>query len=178
VEGHVGTLPEHARPFFSPFSDSLLEPGKDGNLWCVDFARVFPPSAFIAKLRGGFLFQLLRPEFVKAYPRPLCADAYLRALTDRSMDADINEATKYMKTDFMVSCAKIFDQMPVLPSRVLALLVHQYGINYRYMRYLSASLKREDLKKQVNCEIVCRVVKNLMRREYAHLSFSRASGLF
>lgn len=141
--------------------------GKDGNLWCVDFARVFPPSAFVPKLRGGFLFQLLRPEFVKLYPRPLCADAYLKALTDRSMDAEINEATKYLKSDFVVSCSRILDQMPVLPARILALMVHQYGINYRYLRYLAVCLKRDDMRHQINAEIICRVVKNLMRKEYA-----------
>lgn len=52
--------------------------GVDGRYYVLDTARVFPPTDPMPGLRGGFLFQLFRPEFVKNYETPLCSDAFSR----------------------------------------------------------------------------------------------------
>lgn len=42
----------------------------------LDTARALPPSKPTPNLTGGFLYQLLRPEFVKSNPIPLCPDSF------------------------------------------------------------------------------------------------------
>ena len=52
--------------------------GTDGRLYLVDFGRLFPPQDphVLFEGRNRHLYQLLRPEFVARYPRPLCSDAF------------------------------------------------------------------------------------------------------
>jgi hypothetical protein len=77
--------------------------GTDGRYYLIDFARSFPcekPSA-----RGENLTQLFRPEFCAMYPKILCSDAY-SGFTDSSHNADIDEATTYLR---VCRCLAILD---------------------------------------------------------------------
>jgi hypothetical protein len=114
---------------------------------------------------GGYLYQLFRPEFVRKYKRALCSDAYLKMLVDRSLNADISEASKHLKYKLIPSYAGILDKVPcTLPLRIMVLFIHQQGINVRYLRLLACAVKRPDRRRQINTEIVARVAKNLVRR--------------
>jgi len=51
--------------------------GTDGRLYALDFARVMPPEAVTSPSQNGreIFYNLLRPSFVKNYPKQLCSDA-------------------------------------------------------------------------------------------------------
>ena len=44
-------------------------------IYFLDTARALPP-AHPRGVKGGFLYQLLRPEFVRMNPVPLCPDSF------------------------------------------------------------------------------------------------------
>eukprot|EP01087_Luapelamoeba_hula_P016079 TRINITY_DN4910_c0_g1_i3.p1 TRINITY_DN4910_c0_g1~~TRINITY_DN4910_c0_g1_i3.p1 ORF type:complete len:1148 (-),score=105.56 TRINITY_DN4910_c0_g1_i3:29-3472(-) len=81
--------------------------GSDGLLYLLDFARVFPPEAFkyteryfpLQEPRAPF-FKLLRPEFVAAYEKPLCSDAFSgwisRDPQARQHNKEVTESTVYL----------------------------------------------------------------------------------
>ncbi|KAL6065374.1 Clu domain-containing protein [Balamuthia mandrillaris] len=73
--------------------------GRDGRYYLIDMARYFPPTAPNKSLKGGFLFQLLRPEFMKNYSKALlCPDSYsgFWLQNKKQHNADVVDATKYL----------------------------------------------------------------------------------
>lgn len=66
-----------------------------------DFARVQPPEAPMVNYPGNSVFyNLLRPEFLKKYPKPLCSDAFSGWIANdpnrKQLNADVEEATAYL----------------------------------------------------------------------------------
>jgi hypothetical protein len=55
---------------YSP-GDLEAHKGKDGRVYVLDTARMFPPLRPDKTKRGSFLYRLMRPEFVKSYSKPL-----------------------------------------------------------------------------------------------------------
>ncbi len=50
--------------------------GKDGRSYLVDFARLSPPTTPRSGVKGDFLVNQFRPEFIKTFPVALCPDSF------------------------------------------------------------------------------------------------------
>lgn len=55
----------------------------------IDFARVFPPTAEDHSVGKTFLYNLMRPEFVRRYKEPLSSDAFSGFTKGKSVVIDI-----------------------------------------------------------------------------------------
>ena len=112
--------------------------GSDGKFYCLDFSRLFPPER-PCKKKSAYLYRLLRPEFVKAYSRPLCSDAYSNFIRghegDHEHNKDIDEATDTLFTHIIPSFAEKLLQVPLqrIPCFPLVESLHLHGINCRYL---------------------------------------------
>jgi hypothetical protein len=99
LKGHyVGLNEQH---FIYGAGDVEVHRGTDGRYYVVDFARCSAPEAPPESGDRRTVFsKLLRPEFTRAYKKPLCADAFSRWDASRE-DAlqharDVVEATQYL----------------------------------------------------------------------------------
>ncbi|PRP83340.1 hypothetical protein PROFUN_09321 [Planoprotostelium fungivorum] len=81
------TSPEHI--FYTPV-DLEVHVGSDGRFYMIDFSRMFPPETPRVESKMGHMFRLLRPEFVKNYPIPLCSDAHSRIIDGTPHRDDLN----------------------------------------------------------------------------------------
>jgi hypothetical protein len=57
-------------------ADLEVHRGKDGRIYMLDTARVFPPLLPDKKKKGSFLYRLFRPEFIQAFSKPVSSDAF------------------------------------------------------------------------------------------------------
>jgi len=86
--------------------------GHDGRYYLLDFARNAPPEAPRSDDKRAVFRNLLRPEFVKEYRLPLCADSFSRwdASPDaRQHAANIREATEHLYHGIIPEFAKSLD---------------------------------------------------------------------
>ena len=133
--------------------------------------------------------QLLRPELVAGFPRPLCADgfsAFIHADPDRSeMNNDIRRATWWLRHKVIPNVAKKYcktsqQEMDIVP---LGVYLHAHGVNLRYLG-LFASHININKKSHIDevyignsvliPETAARVLKLLVRRKMREqLSTSR-----
>jgi len=143
LEGHIGT-DGHLYWYVLTHLISLY-------LRCAscDFARVLPPVRPDPKLRGSFLYRLFRLEFCRKYFKPLVADGFLKQLVDaKTNNSEIFEATNYLLYQLIPQTAVMFEKIPChLLIRELMVLIHQRGINFRYIWLLAHLIKRDDFKR-------------------------------
>ena len=116
--------------------------GHDGRYYLLDFSRAMPPVEPVAGIRGGYLFQLLRPEvcidlfvsdrdinadgglqFVKAYHKPLSPDSYAKLFReDPKDDEEVREATQYLFNTTIPNAAKtLYVKLSTSPCRAFFL---------------------------------------------------------
>eukprot|EP01105_Mastigella_eilhardi_P027289 TRINITY_DN8340_c0_g1_i1.p1 TRINITY_DN8340_c0_g1~~TRINITY_DN8340_c0_g1_i1.p1 ORF type:complete len:943 (+),score=171.83 TRINITY_DN8340_c0_g1_i1:238-2829(+) len=128
--------------------------GKDGLLYLLDFARVFPPEAPLDD--GSFvqrytLFKLLRPELVKQNLVPLSSDAFsgFRYQGDASDEAAVSEATSRLHKKVIPEFAQWLKSQcqtkawSALQGRFSELL-HREGINIRHLGRVRKFVLKED----------------------------------
>jgi hypothetical protein len=72
--------------------------GKDNRAYLVDFARLWPPTTPRSGVKGDFLVNQMRPEFVKTYKIPLCPDSFSGfGIENKSKHNDeVRQATAYL----------------------------------------------------------------------------------
>ena len=139
--------------------------GTDGNYYMCDFARTFPPADQMG-VPGRFLYRLLRPEFVKKYRKPISSDSFLAMQVDKSLNTTTIEATKYLMTEWLIEAVKLWNKMKCIPPpKVLSIMLHQSGINCRFLRLVAAVVQDPMLKKAVHAEIIARTMKSVIRHE-------------
>jgi len=147
--------------------------GTDNRIYLLDFSRVFPPEYPKPGVKMAHLFRLLRPEFVKNYPRPLCSDAFsgfIRYHSPKEHNKEIKDATEYL-TDVLVPAfvpelTRLFTTAKRngdLESLKLTEIVHRRGINIRYLGILRKHMKDQDGKALLFVEMCARVIKNNLR---------------
>lgn len=159
IEGHLGT--DHRR-------------------YLVDFSRTFPPEKPSSGIKGCNLSRLLRPEFVKRNPTPLCSDAYSNFLNKQELAAanrEIDEATEYLRgpliSMFVPILADLVEpHMDDVGSFRLTEAVHRQGINMRHLGRLFVAIteeavpelvKRETCRALVMVEMLARCIKQDLR---------------
>jgi Clustered mitochondria/Translation initiation factor eIF3 subunit 135/Tetratricopeptide repeat len=114
----------------------------------LDFSRTMPPTFprhRPGERPGSHLYELFRPEFVKAYPRPLCSDgfsSFLRHDPDRaSHNRRLRQATahlwnvtvpNFVRNDLLPAVADA-TRHKMLDSFRLTAALHRAGINCRYI---------------------------------------------
>ena len=104
--GDIGACPNPFPPtclsWLTPHLSAEGHRGKDNRFYVLDTARVFPPTTPTPGVRGGFLFQLFRPEFVRGYHLPLCSDAFSRYALCRVVYRVVLPDTGFVVTSLQV----------------------------------------------------------------------------
>jgi serine/threonine protein kinase len=88
--------------------------GRDGRLYCIDTARLFPPVTPLRGARSSYLYWLMRPEFVRHNPVPLSSDAFspFGKRDERAIEHDqaARAATNRLETDVIAQFAALLDK--------------------------------------------------------------------
>lgn len=129
--------------------------GSDGRFYLLDFSRAMPPVTPRRVKVNSHLFEMFRPEFVAAYITPLCSDAYSRFCMNMPDFAAHNREVDEATYALLHHC--IPDAVPMLRTHFaehlsagtletfsLSSLLHQHGINVRYLGLLLESLVGAD----------------------------------
>ena len=155
--------------------------GVDGQRYLLDFGRAMPPVTPNKNFYNCHIYQLFRREFVAAYKKPLCSDAYsgfvIHDSNLKEYNRDIDEATQYLFSTVIPKCGKVLldrvmkyrDQTKVVE------ILHQHGINLRYIGRIINTYRSQNLLETmygsetieiiVNSlliEAMARVIKNQM----------------
>jgi Tfp pilus assembly protein PilF len=160
VVGRKLNLKEHwvgpvgsAKRFWTPL-DLEVHKGTDDRFYVLDLSRLFPPESPTVNPcpNGlGYLFRLLRPEFVKQSEVPLCSDSYSnfgrapsnagveRKRESRSNNRDVKAATQRLLDEVIpvfvmrlrVNIGEAVRQKVDLQR--LTQYAHASGINLRYL---------------------------------------------
>jgi len=184
LKGHyVGIKQPSTKKMWGP-ADIECHLGQDGRYYVLDFARTFPPEAVLPGQkgqRGQILYKLLRPEFVRNYPKPLSPDAFSGfGRTDpqyKIHEAEVLEATQTLFTTVIPNFVKrlseprdSLDSLPINDSLIREL--HKDGINVRHLGYVR-SLFDESLCSQRQLfltEMIARIIKNKIRKKWRNLT--------
>ncbi|KAL6066162.1 Clu domain-containing protein [Balamuthia mandrillaris] len=171
--------------------------GQDGNYYILDLARLFPPefperatdSRSLRINQRAIFYNLLRPEFVYENSVPLSSDTFsaweLGDENARQHAIDVREATRLLKTvrvaDTADALARQFEQLCNNSnmeeacreiSGLLSTIMHQKGVNMRYLGLVREALLRSPSSQQRSTtalaqvllvEMTARVLKNALR---------------
>eukprot|EP01087_Luapelamoeba_hula_P009869 TRINITY_DN2581_c1_g2_i1.p1 TRINITY_DN2581_c1_g2~~TRINITY_DN2581_c1_g2_i1.p1 ORF type:complete len:1535 (+),score=206.50 TRINITY_DN2581_c1_g2_i1:470-4606(+) len=173
---------EPHREFLAAPGDIEGHLGMDGRYYVLDTARVFPPQV-PTNATGAFLYQLLRPEYVRSFAKPLCPDAFCGWGHDPrdptlllAHNTELREATEKLTKVVIPEFATCIDYHAqerarhsktnanaVQQGRVLVILMHLAGINIRYMGLLRKYCKNVPIRQHLLGEMIARVIKNKLR---------------
>jgi len=173
LKGHIAGVGPSPKFIYGP-CDLEGHLGNDGRLYAVDLARMFPPETPNTKFfPGGFLFRLLRPELVRAFPKALSSDAFSGFGRDNAEthNNEVREATSFLHNTVIPNFASYLDSSST-PLSIEQILVHLHrnGINIRFLGEVRSHLTGHELRKMVLTEICTRVLKNESRRLMRKLS--------
>jgi hypothetical protein len=131
---------------------------RDGRIYFLDFARLFPPEPPNRNIRGGILFRQLRPEFVHSNPAALSSDAFSRfgLLNAAKHNNQVKRAFKRMVVQVVpefvldlinaqdpdVYAIDDFRQLLACSQYHVTALLHRKGINVRFLGVVWAVLER------------------------------------
>lgn len=184
LRAHAVGGPMSTLKYYTPL-DLEVHRGTDGRFYAVDLARLFPPqSPGVLPISSGhsYLFRLLRPEFVKKWPKALSADAFsnfgrappgstrARQEESRECDRDVDEATRVLLEREIPSKARMLtnntfqiDRNQVMQQ--MQLYLHAAGINLRFLGLLYAEVRKigdERWRIVILFEMVSRVIKDMI----------------
>ena len=138
--------------------------GVDGRSYVVDLHRLLPPEAPTRKNSTEFLYRLLRPEFVRSYPKPLSSDAFSKFETVDATEhnEELRAATELLKTRHIPKLGRYLDSLegPNADNLRLPELLHRRGINLRHLGLVRASTSSAKIRKALLLEMVARSLKN------------------
>ena len=143
----------------------------------LDLARLFPPQMPLQPPEKGskhrsYLYELLRPEYVKSNPVPLSSDAFSpfnstdpKATTNneevasachRLVTVRIPQFASYLEKGTLSGLTPVSQ----LDCSMLVSLMHRHGINIRFLSVLRRCLQFPRTRQLVLTEMVSRVVKD------------------
>jgi hypothetical protein len=165
IKGHwVGM--NHDQKFIHGPTDLEGHRGKDQRYYILDFSRVFPPEYPRDDLpKRSTLYNLLRPEFLAAYPVPLSSDA-LSGFGKHDADfhnAEIRAATQLLLEKIIPTFAGSLSQISTKQSHV-GELFHRAGINLRHMGLVRSHTTNAEWKRFLLLEMTARVLKDDMHQ--------------
>eukprot|EP01125_Pyxidicula_operculata_P005438 TRINITY_DN1931_c0_g2_i1.p1 TRINITY_DN1931_c0_g2~~TRINITY_DN1931_c0_g2_i1.p1 ORF type:complete len:2425 (-),score=534.59 TRINITY_DN1931_c0_g2_i1:786-8060(-) len=147
--------------------------GTDGRYYLLDFSRVMPPEAPTTDSGREIFYNVLRPSFVRNYPKPLCSDAFSGwAEGDPNIDEinrDAANATLHLFSVAIPSFAKHLieistDNVVMKPSALIEEL-HRQGLNIRHLGKVRSKIHKKyvKLRQLILTECVARAIKNELR---------------
>ncbi|KYQ96957.1 leucine-rich repeat-containing protein (LRR) [Tieghemostelium lacteum] len=111
----VGSVPELTKVLASP-GDIEAHLGTDNRYYVIDFSRTFPPESLTKQPninKRCIFYNLLRPEFVSKWKKPLCSDSFSgwqRLDSDKHIhNKEVEEATHYLVYNQIKILANKFD---------------------------------------------------------------------
>ena len=171
LKGHFAGIRSDSRQFMYGPCDLEGHLGKDGKLYVIDLARLFPPETPDRKTPGSFLYKLLRPELVKRFSVPLSSDAFTLFGEDNQQehDSEVRAATNYLHNTIIPEFARLLDQdhcnIENKPTQWFIDEAHRSGINIRYLGMIRSLVKNEKIRSILLSEIASRVLKNKFKNQ-------------
>ena len=148
----------------------------DNRFYLLDFSRIMPPETPKPGMKMAHLYRLLRPEFVKMYPAPLCSDGYsafIKGHNAASHNQELAKATLLLTNTLIPDFAPEFTSQLInevetkgwraMETFRVSEALHRRGINIRYLGLLRKHTANSDVKTFILIEIFARVIKNLLR---------------
>lgn len=141
----------------------------------ISTARLFPPEYPVhRKIKGGFLFRLLRKEFVKKYFVPLSSDACSVFQTERAhvLNENCKQATEHLYDMIIPQFVRQFDTLSIAvgdESETLKQQLHNAGINIRQLNHVFFASTSDQTKKIIFTEIVARTTVKMLQAQMRHL---------
>eukprot|EP01125_Pyxidicula_operculata_P004215 TRINITY_DN1624_c0_g1_i3.p1 TRINITY_DN1624_c0_g1~~TRINITY_DN1624_c0_g1_i3.p1 ORF type:complete len:788 (+),score=138.75 TRINITY_DN1624_c0_g1_i3:44-2407(+) len=170
LKSHMGGVHWETAKMIEFPTDIEVHIGRDGRRYMVDFARICPPTKVEEDPKTSYLYRQFRPEFLKIYSTPLSSDAFTKFQKyekDKSTEADIREATQYLLNwiipDFCLKYPK--QLLKTISFDDLNYMIHQNGINIRYLAVVAKLLPSPYQKYFAYTEMVARAIKNHIREE-------------
>ncbi|KAL6059841.1 Clu domain-containing protein [Balamuthia mandrillaris] len=174
IKGHKAGVHRWNAKFLHAPADLEGHKGSDGRFYLLDFSRVFPPEFPKPGVQMAHLFRLLRPEFVREWPKPLCSDAFSGFIKHFDMEQhneEIKAATRHLISVVIPSYADILSIMikearqktDGLENFSLTEALHSKGINIRYLGMLRRYMTDIDCKTLLLVEMCARIVKTNLR---------------
>jgi hypothetical protein len=147
----------------------------------LDLARLFPAQMPLVPPEKGskhrsYLYELLRPEYVKSYPVPLSSDAFSPFnLTDpnaKSINEDVANACHKLVTLRIPQFAAFLEKgtlSGLTPASELdcsrfVSLMHRQGINIRFLGVVRKCLSFQKTRRIALTEMVARVIKDKLNQ--------------
>jgi len=160
--------------------------GKDGKLYMVDTARLFPCEDPTPKSSHDcFLTQLLRPEFVCNWLFPLSSDAFSKfgASNSHLHNAEVQQATTELYTGLIPSFAKVLDTNWTnnkfsLHGVDFITRLHENGINVRMLGKVRMHAKSVEVREYLLEEMVARCIKQKLKKKMRSFCHSCATSEF
>jgi len=194
LKGHMTGLRRDAKKMIYGPGDIEAHLGTDGRHYVLDFGRVFPPedpSYRNDPNKRSVFYNLLRPEFVKSYPKPLCSDAFTSWNSDddpneRALNnAEVSEATFVLYNEIIPQFATELGSNATTVQRVARLLgsktlaiedakwmldlvgtqaLHQRGMSLRHLGEIRYHTTEPNMRKLLLSVCVGRVIKDQLRQ--------------
>eukprot|EP00698_Gefionella_okellyi_P012452 TRINITY_DN3351_c0_g2_i1.p1 TRINITY_DN3351_c0_g2~~TRINITY_DN3351_c0_g2_i1.p1 ORF type:complete len:1439 (+),score=307.78 TRINITY_DN3351_c0_g2_i1:55-4371(+) len=140
--------------------------GKDGRLYLIDCARLFPPFPPPEGDETGHLYRLLRPELVASNPVPLVSDTFSGWCWDPPHDSEYHLAVQAcatrMQNDNVTRCALLLESYDArsYPQHALSADLHLFGINVRWLGLVRARLRNAAMRRMLFIEGVARTIRH------------------
>ena len=142
--------------------------GTDNKFYVVDFGRTFPPEAPSEQGSRKIFYCLLRPEFVRLYPKPLSSDAFScwGKCNSRVHNQEVREATEYLYREVIPNFAKeLISKKSNIEAIRLTESLHSSGINCRHFGRVRAEIHDNfELSELLMTEMVARLLSGLLRQ--------------
>lgn len=152
-------------------ADLELHKGSDGHIYALDFSRMFPPDIPSDDFPGGVFYQLLRPEFVRNYPKQLCSDSYTSFIDTQESGAairEIKEAHAFLMNIVAQFGAGLESERPqtdlLSASEKVVNLMHMKGINCRYLGKVWKHTTSPYWRLVLKVEMACRCLKKRLNK--------------
>lgn len=111
--------------------------GRDGRLYLLDFARVFPAEAppLAHPPKGCHLYRLLRGELVRGWAQPLSSDAFSGfGRNNLAADKAVRSASQALLRQAVPAVAAALDREMMPGAPPLQLMQSLSGIFHRFQR--------------------------------------------
>ncbi len=138
---------------------------KDGRLYVLDAARMFPPAAPIAGHGARVtLYKLLRPELVRSNAQPLSSDAFFRWGDPDNLSVhnrEVEEATRRLLRHVIPAVVTELDGGATRCRNLqeLELTMHAAGIHMRYLGHMYVLSSSAAVRRLLLAEMVARTFK-------------------
>lgn len=174
---------DKSHTLFTPL-DLEAHRGYDSRPYVVDFSRLFPPTFYNRdtsppEKNTQFLYQLLRPELVLAFPERLYSDSISPFISRGCLDQSTNslkKATEYLLSTVIPSFSRLLVTQEASSHSFQHLIptIHRQGINVRYLGRIFAEVRRLSEGKSkwatfLIVEMLARCCKTLLRREFRNV---------